>query len=410
MGYKRDALKGISWMSAFRMATRGMTFVKTAVLARVLTPSQFGVFGIASLILALLEMLTETGINVILIQSKRNIEEFLDSAWVVSILRGTFISLLLIISSPIIASFFNTSAVLPILLFMSIVPFIRGFINPAIVTYQKELVFRSEFFLRTGVFFFDATVTVIAALITHSVYSLVWGLLAGAILEVILSFILIRPHPRFRLQHEYFKDIFHKGKWMTASGIFAYIAEEGDSFVVGKVLGAPSLGVYQMAYKISMLPISEISNVVSGVVFPVYAKIVHDKNRLWAAFVRTLSYTMIASFALSLLIFLFPKQIVLILLGNNWLAAVPVLQILAVYGFIKGFAGPASALFLAVEKQQYVTTIAFVRFTGLVITIYPMIMMYGLVGAAYSAMISVSLEIPIIIFCLIKIFKKDTPK
>ena len=80
MGYTNKAIKGISWMSAFRGITRIMAFAKIAVLARVLTPSQFGVFGIASLVLVFLEVLTETGINVFLIQSQKDINKYINSA------------------------------------------------------------------------------------------------------------------------------------------------------------------------------------------------------------------------------------------------------------------------------------------------------------------------------------------
>lgn len=407
MGYTRDALKGVSWISGFRILTRGMTFAKTIVLARVLTPAQFGVFGIASLILALLEMLTETGINVILIQSKEKIDEYIDSAWVVSILRGIIISLLLFLGAPFIASFFNTPDVLGILLFMSIVPFVRGFINPAVVNFQKELAFRTEFWFRSVLFFFDASIAIILALLTHSVYSLVWGLLAGAVLEVILSFIIVKPLPRFVIHKEYFKEIFHKGKWVTAYGIFNFIAQEGDNIVVGKIMGASSLGIYQMAYKISTLPISEITDVVGKVVFPVYVKIEGDRKRLLNAFCKTLLLTFFVSFCLGLIIFLFPKEIVQLFLGTKWLAAVPVLQVLAGYGVLRTIAGPASALFLAVGKQKYVTFMTLVRFLGLVITVYPFITMFGLVGAGYAALFSVAIEMPVIAYFIYRIAKRN---
>jgi O-antigen/teichoic acid export membrane protein len=407
MGYTQSALKGISWMSAFRILTRGMTFAKTLVLARVLNPAQFGIFGIASLILSLLEILTETGINIVLVQSKEKIDDYIDSAWVVSIIRGFIISLLLAVSAPLIAIFFNTPSALSVILFISIVPLIRGFINPAEVNFQKNLQFEKEFLFRTSLFFFDASVSIVTALITHSVYSLVWGLVAGALLEVVLSFFIIRPLPRFTIHRQYFKEIFHKGKWITGYGIFSYIAENGDNFVVGKFMGAASLGIYQMAYKISILPISEISDVVSQVVFPVYTKIGNDRKRLARAFYRTIFYTSITSLVLGSIIFLFPEMIIKILLGTAWLAAVPVLKVLAVFGILRTVSGPASALFLALEKQKYVTLMTFTRFFALALTIYPLVTTFGLVGAGYSALISVIVETPLVIYFLVKLFKKQ---
>ncbi len=406
MGYQSNALKGLTWMSGFRVFTRLLAFVKIGVLARVLSPSQFGVFGIASLILALLEILTETGINIILVQSKRSIEEYLDSAWVVSIIRGTVISLLIIISAPFIVNFFNSPESLPILLFMSLVPFVRGFINPAEIVLQKELRFGSEFWFRSVIFFVDACVSIIVALLTHSVYALVWGLLAGAVFEVVLSFILFVQRPRLILHREYFSELFHKGKWITAYGIFNYIAENGDNIIVGRVMGSANLGLYQMAYKISILPISEISDVVSRVVFPVYTKISGDKERLLKAFSKTIASMSIVSFVVGLLIFVFPKEIILVFLGDKWLAAVPVLKILSLYGVIRTIAGPASALFLALEKQNYVTIMTSIRFFVLAISIYPFVLTWGLVGAAYAMLLSTITEMPVILYFAYRVFKK----
>src|SRR6185437_7360170 len=105
-------------------------------------------------------------------------------------------------------------------------------------------------------------------------------------------------------------EIFQKGSWVTAYTIFNYIAENIDNAVVGRVMGAMPLGFYQMAYKISILPITEISDVVSSVVFPVYIKISQDKKRLRIAFVKTLTLVFLGSILLGLIIFIFPKQII----------------------------------------------------------------------------------------------------
>ena len=392
-------------MSGFRMVSRGVAFLKMAVLARILTPAQFGIYGIATLVLALLEILTETGINVILIQSKNEIDEYNDSAWVVSIIRGIIISLCIIVSTPFIASFFNTPKAVNILLLISLVPFIRGFINPAEVKLQKDLKFHYEFWFRTSIFTFDAMVAVITVILTHSVYSLVWGLIAGALLEVIISFTMIKPLPGFNVRKNYFNEIFHKGKWITAYGVFSYIAENGDNLTVGKVMGASALGIYEMAYNISTLPISEISDVVSKVVFPVYTKMAEDKQRLKSAFAKSTLVISILTLSMGLVLFMFPGQLIGFVLGNKWLSGVPVLRILAIYGVLRAISGPASALFLAVEKQKYVTNMTFTRFAGLAITIYPLVKTFGLIGAGYSALISVIVEIPVIVFYVWKVFK-----
>src|SRR3972149_7871504 len=105
MGYFRDTLNGIGWMGALRGVTRGLALVKTAILARVLLPAQFGIYGIATLVLGLLEMMTETGINIFLIQEKKKVDDYVDSAWAVSIIRGILIGGAIFLSIPLVTKF-----------------------------------------------------------------------------------------------------------------------------------------------------------------------------------------------------------------------------------------------------------------------------------------------------------------
>ncbi|OGH02453.1 MAG: hypothetical protein A2798_02230 [Candidatus Levybacteria bacterium RIFCSPHIGHO2_01_FULL_37_17] len=405
MGYTRDTLRGVSWMSALRLATRAASFLKIAVLARFLSPAQFGLFGVASIALSLLEVLTQTGINIFLVQSKKEIEEYVDSAWVVSILRGAFIGLLIILLSPFLAEFFNTPEALNILLLISIVPFIKGFINPSEIKFQKNLNFAYEFWFRSIIFVVDAAIAIIFSVLTQSVYGLVLGLIAGAVLEVVLSFAIIKPWPRFNVNFSHVREILHRGKWVTAYSVFDYFGENLDDILVGRVLGTPVLGIYQVAYRISTMPISEIANVVSPVVFPVYARIVEDNKRLIRAFLKTSFLTALAAVVMGTIIFVYPREIVLIVLGEQWLSAIPVLQLLSIYGVLRAIVSPSYAVFLAKGEQKHVTLVILVRLLALSLFIYPFIKTFGLVGAGYAAIFSIIAEIPFVIYFLLFTFK-----
>ena len=405
MGYTRSVLKGVSWMTALQTVIRVLTFLKIAVLARVLTPAQFGIFGIAALILAFLEILTETGINVILIQSKETIDKYLDSAWVASILRGIIICFGIVVLSPFVSSFFNSPGSLRIILLISLAPLIKGFINPAEIIYQKELKFKSEFLFRTSLFFIDALTAIVFALVTHSVYSLAFGLIAAAILEVILSFMLIRIRPKFTFNSDYLREIFHKGKWVTGFSIFNYFGENGDNIVVGKLLGTTPLGFYQMAYRVSIIPITEISDVVNKVIFPIFSKIEGDKKRLLLAFGKTMSINLFGTIVLGLIIFIFPKEVINIVLGSQWIMAVDVLRVLAIFGIVKAIMSPVSVILLATGNQKYLTLVTLIRFVTLMIFIFPFVLSFGIMGAGYAQLISAVIEMGVFIFFAHKIFK-----
>ena len=405
-----ETLKGLSWMGGLRVSTRAIAFVKIAILARLLTPDQFGVFAIASLVLAFLEILTETGVNVFLIQGEGELRDYVNTSWIVSIIRGALISLVILILAAFISSFFNSPDSYNLLRLISIVPFLRGFINPAIVKFQKELKFNREFIFRLPIFSFDAIVAIILTYLTRSASSLVWGLIAGAVLEILLSFIFIEPKPKLAFDFSKVKKVIGRGKWVTASGVFNYLFHQGDDIVVGRLLNTSSLGLYQVAYKISTLPITEVADVFGTVTFPIYAKISSDSKRLKNAFFRTTLGVSALVIPLGLIIFFFTKEVVLLILGVNWLEAVPVLKVLSVFGIVRAISGSSSSLFFALKKQEYVTMVTFISILGLAASIIPLVRKYGIVGAGVSALIGSILALPVIVFYLIKVFKHENKK
>jgi len=402
MGYTKDTIKGISWIGVLRFSTRGVSFFRTVVLARLLSPIQFGVFGIAILITALLEVLTETAVNVFLIQEKEDIEKYINSAWVISILRGILISILILLSSKFVSDFFHSPESLFLLQLISLVPLIRGFINPSVVKFQKHLEFHKEFWYKLVIFSFDASIAVLFAFITRNAISLVFGLIASALLEAFLSFYIVRPLPSIAFDRTYFSKIFHKGKWITLSGIFNYLYHNVDNIVVGRILGVGALGIYEVAYRISMLPITEISDVISKVTFPVYAKISDDIPRLKWAFLRTIVFVSILAIPFGIILIIFPSEIIRTVLGEKWLSMVPVLKILAIFGVIRAISGSTSALFLAIGKQQYVTVVTLASIIGLAIPIIPLTVKFGIIGAGVAVLIGSLVSLPFMIYYSIR--------
>jgi len=410
MGFFKEAVVGISWLGGLRLSTRLITYAKIAILARLLTPAQFGLFGIASLVLAFLEIATETGINVVLIQERADIKKFVDTAWIISIIRGLVISLAIWLAAPYIASFFNSPDSRSLLYLVGFVPLIKGFINPSVVKFQKELKFSKEFLYRLVVFSFDAVVAVLFALRINSALSLVYGMLAGAMAEVALSHLLLKPKPKLRFEKSKIKRVFGHGKWITMAGVFNYLFENVDNVVVGKLMDMTSLGFYQNAYKISSLPLSEVADVVKKVTFPIYVKFSDDRARLKAAFLKSTLALSVIVIPLGLILLIYPQTVVRIILGGNWLTIVPVIRVMSFFGVIRAIIASSYPVFLSLKKQKYITYAMLAGILGLIITIVPFVKNYGIVGAGLSALTGTVFEIPVIVYFLIKIFRNKKPE
>ncbi len=404
MGYTKTAIKGISWMGALRVIVRLITIGRIAILARLLNPFAFGLFGIADLMTTFLETTTETGINVVLIQERDGIDKYISSAWMVSIVRGVLISIILACFSPLIAFFFHSPSATGLIIFMSTVPLIRGFINPAIVKLQKELKFQLNFIYTLISFFISTITSIVACLILKNAYGLVMGLVAAALAEVIMSFIMATPRPTFAINREYLKLIFHSGKWVTMAGISEYLFQNLDNIVVGRLLGVSALGLYDMGYTISMAPITEGTNVLAQVTFPLYVKMAGDRTRLKKAFTKTMSILALLTVPAGLVLFAFPTQIVTIFLGNKWLAIVPFLRILAISGIIRSLSNLTASAFMALKAQKRVALLSFISFIILAITIVPLVLKFGLMGAALSVLTVSVVVFPLSLYYLRQLF------
>lgn len=405
MGYTGHAIAGGSWVGLLRVATRLLGIVRIAILARILTPAQFGIFGIASILLAFIEIITETGINVFLVQEEKKIEEYISTAWIVSIVRGTLIAAVILLFSPLIVNFFHAPEAFTLILFISLVPFIRGFINPAVAALQKELLFDKEFRFRLAIFFVDAFVAVLATFITRSPIGIIWGLIAGAVVEVLLSFFVIKPHPTFSFESAKIRHILARGKWVTASGIFSYAFHNGSDVVIGRLLSSSALGLYQVGYKISTLTITEVGDIVSRVVFPVFVKISGDTKRLRRAFLKTFLVMCLITLPFGLVLFFFPETIITILLGKQWLAAVPVVKVLALFGIVRAISGTCTPLFLAVKKQNYAMMVMFVSLCFFGAFIIPFVIRFGIIGASYALFIGAVASLPISAYYCFRILR-----
>ena len=143
-------VKGGAWVFAGKMAGRGLQLVKMVVLARLLVPEDFGLFGIVMLALAAMETFTQTGFHTALIQKKDDIEQYLDTAWTVQVVRGLVLAAALFLSAPLFAWFFDEPRVVPLLQALSAIEVLRGLSNIGTVYFEKELEFRKQVTYQVG--------------------------------------------------------------------------------------------------------------------------------------------------------------------------------------------------------------------------------------------------------------------
>jgi O-antigen/teichoic acid export membrane protein len=232
---------------------------------------------------------------------------------------------------------------------------------------------------------------------------MVWGLIIGAIFEVTISFIFIKPRPTFGLNKLKFKLIVKRGRWVNASLIFNYLIEQIDNGFVGKFINEGALGIYQVAYKISTLPITEVSQVVGRVTFPMITAIRDDVQRVKNVFIKTWITSVIIIAPISAVLFFYPENIVRLILGDKWMDVSIILKYLAIFGFFRSIILVPNSLFNGFKKQDWVAKSAFLEFIVLLILLYPMIKLFGVIGAIYANIISLVFTTPLVFYYFRKI-------
>jgi O-antigen/teichoic acid export membrane protein len=409
MGYKKDVFSGVAWIGGAQAFTRGLTFLKTVLAARLLTPRDFGQFGAILLVTTLFEIATTFGLQLIIVQQRKVSDEFLSTAWTIAVIRGGLITLGVLATSSLMINFFNDRSLLPLLALVALAPLIKGFINPGMALLQKELVFNKLGVLNGLVSLIEFTTTVILSFLWRNVWALVIGFLMAAVAEMILSFIFSSYRPRLRVNWNEARLILRQSKWLVSSSIFNYSATQGDDLLVGRLLGLQNLGFYQLAYKLANLPLTEVSEILTQVTLPIYTKIGSDLKRLKRAFLKTAFYSTLLSLAMAVFLIIFAHPLVRIILGEKWLPLVSPLRILAVFSIFRSLIENMKPLFFSQGDFRSLAFFDAARTAFLAVLIFPLIGRYQVNGAALAILLSLIGVFPWLTVQTINLIRKGQP-
>lgn len=403
MSLTKTSLKGAFWLGLLRFCIKAFSLLKITIVARILTPHDFGLFGMIIIPYGFLEVATEPGMNQALIQTKKDPKKYLTSAWLTFAIRGLVISLILFFSAPVISHFYRSDLTQAIKL-IAIAPFIKGLVNPTIILFRKHLQFKKEFWFKALASIIESLSTIILAIKLKTMLALPLGVVFGALAALLLSFLMAKLH-LVKTSWQRVKELYRYGRWVTLGTLTAYLNDQGDDFIVSKILGAQSLGLYQTAYKISNLPTTQGASLVYQIVFPIFSSIQNNLKRLKRGVVKSLTLTFFLSLAFGAAIYLIAPIFTRLVLGAKWLPMIPALNILIIFGVARPLISVGAALFDAIGQPQMATTANIIKLTVLLVLIFPFTYQWGIIGTAWAVVISQLLVYPWFIAKLIQVFK-----
>ena len=380
--------RGAAWLVLFRLADRGIGFISTLILARVLVPEDFGLVAMGTSILAALELLGAFSFDIALIQNQKAERRHYDTAWTFAVLFGCMNAAGMCLLAVPAVSFFNEPRVEHLMYALALCTFIQGFDNIGIVAFQKDLELHKEFWLGLTKKLIGFAVTISAALLLHSFWALVCGILALRVSGLALSYWLHPYRPRFSLAAA--SELFNFSKWLLLNNFLIFLNNRGTDFVIGKFSGARSLGLYSIAYELANLPTTELVYPISRAVFPGYSRLAGDIAELRRAFVQVIALVALLTVPAGALIGLVAEPVVQLLLGPKWADAVPLIHILAVFGIVRSLHGPTGSIYLALGKPRRVAALQCVQLSIAIALMLLLVPRLGSIGAAWSILAGAS--------------------
>lgn len=372
MSLKHAAKNGAKWTATASLFSAICQLALTAILARFLDSAAFGLMAIALFVINFSQFFIDMGISNVIIHKQDIKKNELDSLFWLNIVLGIVIFLLIFLFSGQIASFYEDESLKGVLIAIAAIFLIQPFGAQFSVLLRKNLMFK-EIALRTIVsqgFGFLSGIWL--AMSGWGVYALVFSNIVttavSTVTLIIAGYKIYKPTFHFRIAD--IRPFVSFGMYQMGEKVVNYFNHEADTLIIGKLLDISSLGVYNIAKSFVIKPFQVINPILTKISFPIMAKVQNDDiaiRKIYKSMVEVLSYINFPIFAY---MFFFPKDIVLLIFGHEWLNAIIPLKILSIYALLRSTMNPVGSLLLAKGKAGLAFYWNLVQFIFLPVFIY----------------------------------------
>ncbi len=378
----RRVAVGAGWLYSYRWLERLLDFFSIVVLARILSPDDFGLVAIAASLVTIIEGLSAFDVNKALIQARDEGRGLYDSAWTLSALRGFAASLIMVSIAP----FVTDARIAAVLYALALSPLLTGLSNPRFVMFERDLVYSRLAVLTLGAKTVAVAVTLVVAILYRSYWALVFGMLAGNLVSVVLSYAL-KPY-RPRISFARFSDIFAFSGWLSLTTIVTTLSMETDKIIVGRLLGIADTGLYFMTQRVGVLPTRELISPLQRLLFPSFSRLADDEGRLRRAVRESInilgSLSLPAGFGFALI----ANDFVPLALGEQWTPIVALLTILVPYLGLRAMLSMTLPCVMALGRTRLLFWVSFVYALVHLPAFIAGTALYGLIGAIWSIVLA----------------------
>lgn len=397
--------RGAAWTLAATWGDRVFGILTVSVLARLLTPTDFGLIGMAVAAIAMVDAFTSFGFEWALVRQPNLEPKHLDTAWTlrVGIACGIFI-VLMALAGPI-AAYFQEPRLKAIVMILAAAKVVNSLENIGMVIFRREFRFEKEFALNMWTRLANILVTIPVAILTRSYWALVVGLVTSRVAGLIITYALHPYRPRFSLAAG--RELFNFSFWLQVTSVIQMLKDRSTDFVLGRIVGAHGVAVYLMSHQVADLATSELSAPINRAVYSGYAKLAGDPGQLRNAYLSVASVIWLVALPAVAGLACTAPQVIVLFLGPQWVDAVPVLQLLAIGGLASVMVANTHSVFLTMGKPMLNTILSAVTVAMLLPSVIVFAKMFGVVGAAAAYAATTWITLPIIFWMLHRLIRVD---
>lgn len=325
---KNKTVKGASWSFVDSIAGQGITFIVGLVLARLLSPEEYGLIGIIAIFIAVFNSLVDSGFSSALIRKNDATDIDYNTVFISNLIVSIILFTVLFLCAPFISKFFEQPQLIPLLRVMGSIVIINAFAIIQRTIFVKKVDFKTQTKVSLISSITSGVIGIGMAISGCGVWSLVGQQISRQFLYSTFLWIYSNWCPRLQFSFESFKELFRFGWKLLVSGLIDTVWKEIYQVIIGKCYTPATLGQYTRAQQFASICSSNLTSVVQRVSFPVLSSVQTDKERLKSGYKRIIKVTMLLTFSLMLGLAAVAKPMILALIGTQWLPCVPYLQII----------------------------------------------------------------------------------
>lgn len=320
-------ISGVKWSAIGRFSTQGIGFLIGLILARLLSPADYGVVGMVGIFFAIAQTFIDSGFGSALIRKNDCTDADYSTAFYFNALVGLLCCLLLSLTAPFIADFFNTPILSDIVVVMSINMFIGSLSIVQGARLTAAIDFKSQAKISLLTTLLSGVLGITLAYKGYGVWSLVWQGVFANLLRTVLLLFATRWYPKWQFSMHSFKYLFNFGSKILTASLLHTVYANMTTLIIGKYYSAKDLGYYSRGESMAALPSTNITGILGGVTYPILSKIQDDDERLIAVYRKYIAITSMVIFFGMLLLAALAKPFIIIVLTEKWANSIIFLQI-----------------------------------------------------------------------------------